>query len=32
MLENYAFSGTPNKPISYIEQGTNLLANVVMNG
>jgi hypothetical protein len=24
MLNNYAFSGTPQKPISYIEQGTKL--------
>src|SRR5215510_12865382 len=24
MLENYAFSGTSRKPISYIEQGTKL--------
>ena len=24
MLENYAFSGTPRKPISYIDQGTKL--------
>jgi hypothetical protein len=24
MLENYAFSGTPHKPISYIDQGTKL--------
>ena len=24
MLENYAFSGVPHKPISYIDQGTKL--------
>jgi hypothetical protein len=24
MLENYAFSGTPHTPISYIDQGTKL--------
>ena len=24
MLENYAFSGTPHKPVSYIEQGIKL--------
>ena len=24
MLENYAFSGTPRKPIYYIDQGTKL--------
>jgi hypothetical protein len=25
MLENYAFSGVPHKPISYIDQGTKLI-------